>query len=141
MADHNAEPVDKLNSLLPGRDELIAYVSLAQAFYYVVTGVWPLLSLKTFQMVTGPKVDGWLVKTAGVLITAIGLALGLAGLRKQTSPEIPLLAMGSAAGLTGIDIVYVAKKRISPIYLLDAVGELGLIGLWAFALGRKKDRD
>jgi len=139
MTDQNAQPDSKRDSILPERDKLIAYVSLAQAFYYVVTGVWPLLSLKTFQMVTGPKVDGWLVKTAGVLITAIGLTLGLAGLRKQSSPEIPLLAVGSAAGLTGIDIIYVAKKRISPIYLLDAVGELGLIGLWAFALGRKKD--
>lgn len=127
----------KKSNGLPEGDDLVAYVSLAQAVYYVVTGVWPLLSMKTFMMITGPKTDQWLVKTAGVLITAIGAALGLAGLRKQTTPEIPLLAIGSAAGLAGIDLVYVAKKRISPVYLLDALGEVGLIACWIFALGRK----
>ena len=89
-------------------------------------------SLGTFQKVTGPKTDLWLVKTVGVVVGVIGGVLAVAGLRRQTAPEIPLLAAGSAAGLAGIDIVYVAKKRISRIYLLDAAAELLLIAGWAF---------
>jgi hypothetical protein len=115
------------------RQELISAVALGQAAYYVVTGVWPLVSINTFQKVTGPKTDTWLVKTAGVLITSIGSVLAVAGLRKTDGPEIPLLAVSSAAGLTGIDVIYVAKGRISPVYLLDALAEVMLIVAWGFA--------
>jgi hypothetical protein len=108
-------------------------VALGQAVFYIVTGIWPLISIDTFQKVTGPKTDLWLVKTAGVLITAIGLALGLAGLRRQQPPEAALLGVASAAGLTAIDVVYVQRGRISPVYLLDAVAEVGIILAWAVA--------
>jgi len=42
-----------------------------------------------------------------------------------------LVAAGSAAALATIDTVYVAKGRISPVYLLDAVAEIGLVVGWA----------
>ncbi|MDP9375197.1 MAG: hypothetical protein M3Q65_22650 [Chloroflexota bacterium] len=120
----------------PGAAPLGAPLALVQGVYYLVTGIWPLVSIGTFQKVTGPKVDLWLVKTAGVLITAIGAALVSAGVRKQLAVEIPLLAVGSAAGLTGIEVVYVARKRISPVYLLDAAAEVVLILGWALAWRR-----
>jgi hypothetical protein len=44
-----------------------------------------------------------------------------------------LLAVGSAVALAGIDIVYVAKRRIPPVYLLDALTEVILIALWLIA--------
>ena len=120
--------------------DLPALMALGQGLYYLLTGIWPLVSIGTFQKVTGPKTDLWLVKTAGVLITAIGLALTRAGLRKQVPGEIPLLAVGSAVGLTGIDVVYAARGRISPVYLLDAAAELALIAGWALALRRGRER-
>lgn len=109
---------------------LYSLLSWGQAIYYVVTGLWAIVSIGTFQKVTGPKVDIWLVKTVGVLIIAIGGVLGLAGKRGEPVPEVPALAVGSAAGLTAIDVIYVAKGRIRPVYLLDAVAELWLIGAW-----------
>lgn len=121
----------------PTERALLSYTALLQAGYYVITGIWPLVHIRSFMAITGRKTDLWLVKTAGVLITAIGSTLGVAGLRGKTTPEIRLLAIGSALGLTGIDIVYVAKKQISPIYLLDAVAELGLIGLWVISVRSK----
>jgi hypothetical protein len=42
-----------------------------------------------------------------------------------------LVAAGSAAALATIDTVYVAKRRISPVYLLDAVAEIALVVGWA----------
>ena len=42
---------------------------LAQAIYYIATGVWSLVGIRSFQAVTGPKIDTWLVKTVGVLVT------------------------------------------------------------------------
>ena len=112
----------------PGSGRRWARVCVAQGAYYVLTGVWPLVSLRTFEAVTGPKADGWLVKTVGVLVAVIGAVLLRAGLRgavdARAHPEVPLLATGSAAALAGIDVVYVAKGRIPPVYLADAAVEL-----------------
>lgn len=116
----------------PEPSDLKAYLSLAQALYYLATGLWPLINVGTFQKVTGPKTDLWLAKTVGLLVTAIGGVLGIAGLRRHFPPEVPLLATGSAAGLTGIDVIYVLRRRIPPIYLVDALAQLALIAGWVF---------
>jgi hypothetical protein len=117
-------------------------LSLIQGAFYLTTGIWPLVSIRTFERVTGPKTDKWLVKTAGVLITAIGGALTLAGARRAVNDETRLLAVASAAALTAIDITYVAKKRIAPVYLLDAGVELALICGWVKgAHWHRRDRD
>jgi hypothetical protein len=102
-----------------------------QAILYIATGVWPFVSMRSFEAVTGPKVDRWLVKTVGALVAVIGSALALASRRRQLAPEIVLIATGGAAALATIDTVYVAKRRISPVYLLDAVAEIGLVAGWA----------
>ncbi len=107
-------------------------VPLGHGIYFLVTGIWPLLSIGTFQRVTGPKTDLWLVKIVGVLITVIGAVIAVAGIRNQITPEIKSLAVASAAGLAGIDTVYATRGRISPIYLADAVAELCLILVWLF---------
>jgi hypothetical protein len=46
-----------------------------QAIYYLFTGIWPLVHLASFEAVTGPKTDDWLVQTVGVLAAVIGAAL------------------------------------------------------------------
>jgi hypothetical protein len=108
-------------------------IALLQALYYLVTGLWPLLHIQSFLKVTGPKTDLWLVKTLGVLISVIGAVLGMAGVQRSVNREMALLGVGSAAGLTAIDVIYVARHRISPVYLLDAVAELALIIGWGIS--------
>ena len=117
------------------------YVAVAHACYYIITGLWPLFSIGTFQKVTGPKTDTWLVKTAGVLITVIGAVIGMAARPPsgEPQPEIATLAVGSALGLAGIDVVYVAKGRIRPVYLLDAVAEVLLAGAWLTAVQMSRE--
>jgi hypothetical protein len=53
----------------------------------------------------------------------------VAGLRKSTAPEAKLLSRASAISLTAIDVNYVAKRRIAPVYLLDEVAEVGFLAL------------
>lgn len=118
---------------VPPPSTLVRALAQGQAVYFAVTGVWPLVSMRTFEAVTGPKTDHWLVRTVGILVTVIGAVVGLAGWRRRVPPEIPVLAVGSAAGLAAIDVVYVAKGRISPIYLLDALAEAVLIVVWLVA--------
>jgi hypothetical protein len=105
-------------------------VALGQGLYYVMTGLWPLVSIGTFQRVTGPKTDLWLVKTVGVLIAVIGWAIMLAGVRAEVAPSVILLAVGSATALAGVDVIYGSKGGMARIYLLDALVELVLIVWW-----------
>lgn len=106
---------------------------LLQGLYFFVTGVWPIVSISSFQAVTGPKVDLWLVKTVGALIAVVGAALVVASATEVTATTITL-AIGSAAALAAVDINYVARRRIAKIYLLDALLEIGLIALWVLAV-------
>lgn len=113
-----------------------AGVAQGQGCYYLLSGLWPLVSMRSFLAVTGPKTDLWLVKTVGVLIAVIGGVLTFSS-RRRAVPEVALLGVGSAAGLAAIDVVYVAKRRIRPVYLLDALAELCLIAAWAVAWRRR----
>jgi hypothetical protein len=115
---------------MPPTDEAVRLARL-QAVFYIVTGIWPIVSMRSFEAITGPKVDRWLVKTVGALVAVIGAALALASRRRQLAPEVVLVAASSAAALATIDSVYVAKRRISPVYLLDAVAEIALVVGWA----------
>jgi hypothetical protein len=109
---------------------LLRLLGWFQGIFYVLTGVWPLVSIGTFQLVTGPKLDLWLVKTVGLLIAVIGLALLAGAKRRRIGPELVLLAAGSAASLAAVDIVYALSGRISDIYLLDAAVEIPLAVAW-----------
>jgi len=118
--------------------KMLPRLALIQGLYFVATGVWPLVHITSFQMVTGPKTDLWLVKTVGVLISVIGAVLLTAYRSRRITNEIVLLATASALGLAGIDLVYALSGRISAVYLGDAVLEIGLAVLWA--LGRRRER-
>ncbi|HZP47773.1 MAG TPA: hypothetical protein VFB07_04530 [Vicinamibacterales bacterium] len=106
-------------------------LAIAQGAYFAATGIWPLVDIESFEAVTGPKVDKWLVRTVGVLVAAIGATLVSAGVRRQVTSETRGLAIGSAVGLAAIDVFYAANGRISPIYLADAAVEAGLAAAWS----------
>jgi len=117
----------------PLSERLFTGLCWFQGFYFFATGVWPLVSIRTFKMVTGEKTDNlptgldadhWLVMGMSLLITSISLTLLMAAWRRTRTAEIGLLAVVSAAGLTAIDVIYVARRVILPIYLLDAAIEV-----------------
>ncbi|HET9287503.1 MAG TPA: hypothetical protein VFO26_08100 [Gaiella sp.] len=92
-----------------------------QGAYYVATGAWAIVHRRSFEAVTGRKTDYWLVRTVGLLAAAIGASLLVAATREERpSPEAVALAGGSAASFALVDVVYVWRRRISPIYLADA---------------------
>ena len=70
-------------------------------------------------MVAGP--------TVAALVTAVGGGLLGASVRDRVTPELVAIAAGCAAGLAGIDVVYVVSRRISPVYLGDAAVQLAVL--------------
>ncbi len=109
-------------------------LAVAQGSYFLLTGTWPLVNIASFLKVTGPKHDLWLVKTVGAILALIGAVLILAGAYDDVTPELIVLAIGSAAALAWIDVTYSSKKIIAPIYLADAAAEVVLIALWTIAV-------
>jgi hypothetical protein len=106
---------------------------LAHGLFMSAAGLWPLLHLRSFEAVTGPKRDKWLVRSVGAVLTSIGAALVADGLHGGRSDAIRVLGIGSAVALGGADVVYTAKGCLSKVYLLDAAVQAGFCSLW---LGR-----
>ena len=66
-------------------------------------------------------------------LTVIGVVIGMAAWRHAFSHEIGVLAVGCAAGLAAIDVIYVARRVIARMYLVDAAAEAVLVVGWLVA--------
>ena len=108
----------------------LLWLCVIQSLYFGVTGLWPIFHIRSFMAVTGPKTDLWLVKTVGTLVTIVAVVLGSAAGRNAITLETAVLAVGTAAALTLIDLYYVARRVIAQIYLIDAFAEILLITGW-----------
>ncbi|HEY0007780.1 MAG TPA: hypothetical protein VGB55_03565 [Tepidisphaeraceae bacterium] len=117
-------------------EQKLAAVAWAHGFFWVLSGIWPLMHMGSFLAVSGPKHDLWLVKTVGLLLAVIGVVLVMAGRNKRVTPEIIVLAIGAAAALIGIDVYYALRGVIWKIYLLDAAVEAAIIAAWIWAMRR-----
>lgn len=110
---------------------------LTQAAYFVLTGIWPFLHRGSFEAVTGPKVDFWLVRTVGTLVGVVGGVLGVAAARGQRTPEVVALAVATAVGLGTVETYYALRRRISWVYAADGVLEAAFAAsvLWGALRG------
>jgi cytochrome b subunit of formate dehydrogenase len=102
----------------------------AHALYFIIGGLWAVVGRRSFEVVTGPKADYWLVRTVGGLLTVSGLVIASASIRDRITPEIRWLAIGSSSVLVAIDAIFAAKGRIRAIYWLDAAANVVLISGW-----------
>lgn len=113
-------------------------VARAHGAFNVVSGAWPLVHRRSFEAVTGPKEDYWLVSTVGGLVAVNGVVqLVSAGTRDGRRAAL-LLGAGTSAVLAAVDLVNVPRGRIRPVYLLDAVVEAAWLGAWCAARERAR---
>ena len=84
---------------------ILGQVGFRQAAAYVATGLWPIVDLRSFERVTGPKHDDWLVRTVGGLAVALGA--GLAWRSHDPASARPFGVAGAAAFLAA-DLVVIA---------------------------------
>ncbi|MGW3209247.1 hypothetical protein [Streptomyces sp. NPDC001135] len=103
-------------------------VARAQGLFNQVGGGWPLLHLRSFECVFGPKSEEWLQRTtAGLLATAGWSTLFTPGGAVRQARRTGL---GTAVTLLAVDLVYVPIGRIRPTYLLDAATQAGWLLAW-----------
>ena len=101
----------------------------AHGAFNVVGGLWPLVSLRSFEAVFGPKADRWLEYTVAGLLLTNGCTQIYSARRGDTATSARL-GIGTASTLLAIDLVFVPKGTIRWTYLIDAAMEIGLIALW-----------
>jgi hypothetical protein len=105
----------------------------AHGLFNLVGGAWPLLSMRSFETVLGPKADRWLVYTVGGLLATVGwaqLRTPATGTGMRTARR---LGVGCAGTLLAIDLINAPAGRISRIYLVDAAMEAAWLVAWALA--------
>jgi hypothetical protein len=96
---------------------ILSSTIFTQGIYYLITGVWPLVDIHSFMLVTGPKTDIWLVKAMSCLFCAIGLALVI-GRKERVCVWLSLLTSFSMAV---IDFYYSSIDVTSDVYKIDGV--------------------
>jgi hypothetical protein len=104
--------------------------ALSQGIYYVLTGLWPWVSLASYAWLTGESADLWRLQTLGALVVVLSVALCVAGWLHERSWAIVCLAVGSAAAFAFVDVLHAVQGHLSPLSLIDAGVEVGLIVLW-----------
>jgi len=106
-----------MRNFSPQIKKLRKYMLLAQGIYYFITGLWPIIHIGSFMMVTGYKTDLWLVKMVGLLSISISIQL----IAQVVNKRLPrLLGLLSALAFLSIDSYYTLNGTISKIYLADA---------------------
>jgi hypothetical protein len=125
----------------PRRSSLLRRTALWQGVYYVVTGAWALLHIRSFIWATGPKTDTWLVKTVGALVCVIGGVLVASARKPEPPEEIAVLGVAAPLALATVETAYVARGRIRPVYTVDAFAQLAIVAVWCIGLsGRAPSR-
>ena len=106
------------------------FLAALQGFYFLVTGVWPLVHMESFLAVTGSKTDLWLMQTVGALIAVVGVTLLVAAGSGRVTCEVAVLGAGAALALGAVDVIFVVRDVIRPIYLADAAPEAVFVLWW-----------
>jgi hypothetical protein len=111
-------------------------LAVAQGTYWLTAGLWPILHIRSFEAITGPKQARWLVRTMGALISAVGGTLLYAAARRRVGAEIAFLGGTSAIALGGAGAWYAGRGRIRSVYLVDAAAEGALAAAWLWTSRR-----
>lgn len=127
------------------KQNYIRSIALAQGIYFFLTGLWPIVDIHSFMLVTGPKTDIWLVKMVGLLTMAISFMLLMVALKRMITIETLVIILGAGFSYFLIDIIYSLEKVIRYVYLGDAALQVLFMGAWiqllisvGFKLGKIK---
>ena len=108
---------------------------IVHGLYLLIGGGWPLVHWKSFEAVTGPKLDEFLVHTVALLLILVGNIL-LGQRRTAVERSAVQLAMGTSLILGTVAIVSAAGGWVWKVYFIDGTIHLLFVLAWAFLLLR-----
>ncbi len=110
---------------------MLDYIIGAQGLYYLVTGLWPIIHLSSFEVVTGPKASIFLLYMISFLTVVIAITL-LLSFNKEKSREIIFLSLASPLAFMINEVLF--RGQIRGIYFLDFAIEVIFIALILFGV-------
>src|SRR5512141_1150307 len=108
----------------------LAAVERAHVAYWLFGALWPLISMRSFERVTGNKRDEWLVRSVALLMLSVVASLEAMRRSRAGDPRadasMRVLGATSAAALGSVALIGPLVGRISPVYLMDAAVDTAL---------------
>ena len=117
---------------------LLRLTAAAQGAYYLVTGLWPWMHLRSFEAIAGPKTDDWLVQSFGLVIAVVGVVLLYAARYRSFGRAIVILGVGCALALGFVSAWFALRDVVWDTYLLDAAAEATIVAGWAVGLWNRR---
>lgn len=111
------------------RWRLLRLILGGQGVYYVLTGLWPFLHLRSFTWVVGPKPDLFQLSVTSALIVAIGVALFAAAVRQRPSASAAVLSIAAALAFIVVDLRF--RSLLRAPYWVDFAVEVGFVAATA----------
>lgn len=105
-----------------------------QGIYTFITAIWPIVHIESFMLVSGYKLDIWLVKIVSILLLSISLCLLVSIYSKEQSFAVGVLALTTSTGLAYADFFYAGSGVISKVYLADGLAEIVFSISWIYIL-------
>ncbi|WP_187281502.1 hypothetical protein [Nonomuraea sp. C10] len=102
----------------------------AQGLFNMACGLWPSLSMSSYEKVYGAKTDRFLVRTVGSLLVGVGLNQLRAAARPEGLPYAKRLGTSAALTQLRLDLINVFTGRVPPTYLIDAAAQAGWLYAW-----------
>jgi len=112
------------------RDDMLGRVALAHVAYWTFGALWPLADIKSFEKITGHKREDWLVRTVALMMLSVVVSLETMRRTRRDDLVMRVLGATSSAALGGVALVAPLVGRISPVYLMDALVDMGLLCGW-----------
>ena len=103
---------------------------LAQGLYYIVAGLWPLVDLRSFEALTGPKPDRFVVEATGLLFAASGAALAVGAVARGQDRSSRILS--ALVPMTSTFVALRHRPQVRAVYLADAAAQFGM-AVWVTA--------
>ncbi|MFG1945901.1 hypothetical protein [Nonomuraea sp. NPDC048826] len=107
-----------------------ARLARAQGLFTIANGLWPAISMSSYEKVYGTKTDRFLVRTIGSLLVGIGLNQVRAAARPEGLPYARRIGTSAALTQLRLDLLNVFAGRVPPTYLLDAAAQAGWLYAW-----------
>lgn len=115
----------------------VGQIERAQLAYWLVGAVWPLVSMRSFERITGNKRDEWLVRTVALMMLSVLATLETMRHDGRQGRAMRVLGATSTAALGSVALLGPLVGRISKVYLVDAIVDLGLMAAWLSARTEK----
>lgn len=107
-----------------GRQKAAGQADGVQAAYYLITGLWPLAHLRSFEALTGPKPDRFVVESTGMLFVATGATLAGAAVVADHGRPIRVLSVLTPIVSTFVTLRH--RRRVRAVYVADALAQCAL---------------